>query len=364
MELEVWHAWEGTPEEELVWLAAEQFEAQHPDVTLRVLGNPAGELEDLYATRLVAGEPPDLVLLNNNAIPLWATQGWLQPLGDLETAGALSHILPSALETVRYDDQLWAIPFQASTVALYYNREALPDPPADIDELLAMVDEGYTLAIPDHIYYLYGFVQAYSGQVDANETLRVDRKSIINYLNFARDLIWHEYTLYGPAGEVGDAFSQGEAQMIVDGVWTLPTYREALGDALGVTLLPYVPEMGSWPEPVLGTSVSLMPPSIPDEERELALTFALFLTEDAIQRQIVELGQAVPVNTGIPVEDAQLNVFLKQATIANPGPLHTEQGLIWDVLQRMQEKVVAEQERVETAAESAEKELRSAGGGE
>jgi arabinogalactan oligomer/maltooligosaccharide transport system substrate-binding protein len=152
--------------------------------------------------------------------------------------------------------------------------------------------------------------------------------------------------------------------MIVDGVWTLPTYREALGDALGVTLLPYVPEMGSWPEPVLGTSVSLMPPSIPDEERELALTFALFLTEDAIQRQIVELGQAVPVNTGIPVEDAQLNVFLKQATIANPGPLHTEQGLIWDVLQRMQEKVVAEQERVETAAESAEKELRSAGGGE
>jgi ABC-type glycerol-3-phosphate transport system substrate-binding protein len=358
-ELEIWHPWVGQAQEHPIRLAIEAFEAQHPDVTLRVLDSPPEEMRTLYAARLAAGETPDLILLDNTAIPPWASQDWLQPLDDLEDGGSLDHVLPSALETVRYEGHLWAIPFQGTTVALYYDRQALPAPPADVEEWRAMLDEGYTLALPNQVYYLYGFLRAYSDQVDVSEPLPVDRKAVINYLTFAQDLIEHENTFYGSVEEVQEAFSTGKAQMIVDGVWMLPPYREALGDALGVSLLPYAVGANTWPRPVLNTSASLVPPSHSAEERELALRFALLLTTEPIQQQIVERGQAVPVNPAVRVEDLPLNAFLKQATLADPGPLHLEQALIWSVLQRMQEQVIEDQERVEVAAESAESELRS-----
>ncbi|RLC61948.1 MAG: hypothetical protein DRI79_07525 [Chloroflexi bacterium] len=365
-ELEMWHSWAGEPEEEILWAAVEQFHERYPQIEIRMEGMERDALREKYAVSAAAGVAPDLVLASSDAAIEWAAQGFIQPLDDVEEEGRLADVYPAALDTLRYEGRLWGIPIRASTVALYYNRELFDEwglePPSTTDELRAMVQEGYaTLALPNHIYYTYGFLEGYGGQlVDEGGNVVVESEGTYAYLNFIRDLVWSRNVRYGPAGEVQPLFQDYEAAMIIDGVWMLPAYRESLGEALGVALLPRVAETGRYSAPVLSTDACLISAAVSDADREAAVAFALFLTGEDFQAMLVETGNAIPINMGVRIDDAALFMFFKQANLASPGPLHPERSAIWEIAQRMQERVF-EEWSPEEAAKNAAAEMHEAG---
>jgi len=320
------------------------------------------ELQSRYIASAEAGMAPDLIMAPNTMAIEWAAQDLIQPLSDTEERGLLADIRPTALDTVRYEGRLWGVPFQASTVALYYNRELLAEPPRTTDDLLAMVQEGSTLALPGHIYYTYGFLNGYGGQmVDQGGNIVVESESIYAYLYFMRDLAWNENTRYGDGGETSRLFQEQQTAMIIDGIWMLPAYRESLGNALRVTLLPQVSSTGYWPAPVLSTNVCLVSSAVSDAEREAAVAFSLFLTGDEFQGMLARAGNTIPVNTRIGIEDPLLAVFAKQADLASPGIVSPYQDIVMEIAQRMLERVIAEQWSPEEAAKSVASELYEAG---
>jgi len=363
-ELEIWHPWAGGPEEEMLRAAVGWFREQYPDVEIRVEDMDWGELREKFATSAAAGIAPDLVLASSDVAIEWAAQDLIQPLDDVEEQGRLADVYSTALDTLRYEGRLWGTPFRASTVALYYDRELLPEPPSTTDDLRAMVEEGFSLAIPDHVYYTYGFLEGYGGRlVDEGGNVVVESEGTYAYLKFVRDLIWSDDVHYASAGEVQPLFQDYGAAMIVDGVWMMPAYRESLGNALGVAPLPQVPETGRWPAPVLGSDACLVSAATSDAEREAAVAFALLLTGEEFQELLIREGGTIPVNRWVSIDDAALFMFFKQANLASPGFVHPDRGVIWGVAQRMLERVL-EEWSPEEAAKSAAAELREAGVGQ
>lgn len=354
----------------MVQSVVESFRARYPDVELRVEGMDWGTLVEKYALSAAAGTPPDLVLASSDAAIEWAAQGLIQPLSDVEEQGRLVSVYPTALDTLRYEGELWGIPFQATTVALYYNRELLEEmglePPSTTDDLRSVIQEGYvTLALPDHVYYTYGFLEGYGGRlVDETGNVVVESEGTYAYLNFVRDLVWSGNVHYGPAGEVQASFQGYNAAMIVDGVWMLPTYREGLGDALGVALLPQVAETGRRSAPVLGTDACLVSAAASDAGREAAIAFALSLIHEDFQTTLLEQANRLPVNTQVSIDDPFLIAFADQANRAAPGFVHPQRGVIWEVAQRMLERVIHEEWSPQEAAKNAAAELRQAGIGQ
>ncbi|MFQ6100498.1 MAG: extracellular solute-binding protein [Anaerolineae bacterium] len=369
-ELEIWHPWAGEPVEKMLLAAVELFHAQHPQVEVRLAGMSWGELMDKYPASAAAGTAPDVVLVGNDAAFAWAAQGLIQSLDDIEEQGLLADVYPTALDTLRYEGQLWGVPFRASIVALYYNRELFDEqgvePPSTTDDLRVMLQEGYTtLALPEHINYTYGFLEGYGGRlVDEEGNVVVEGEGTYAYLKFVRDLVWSGNVRYGPTGEVQPLFQDYEAAMIIDGVWMLPAYRESLGDALGVTLLPQVAETGRWPAPILATDACMVSVTASDAEREAAVAFALFLTGEEIQGMVIQDASRLPVSTRITIDDPLLAVFAEQAKLASAGILHPDRGAIVEIGRRMLEQVILEEWSPEEATKNAAAELYEVGLGQ
>jgi len=360
IELKIWHAWEDA-ETEWLKVTGERFREQYPQVGVEIEQVAPLELQDKYLASLEAGAPPDLILGSNDAAIEWGAQGLVQPVNDVEEQGLLSEIYPSALDTLRYEGQLWGIPFQSKTVALYYNRELLSEPPSDTDELLAMVEEGYTLALPAHTHYTYGFLKGYGGQLLEEGKAAVESGGTESYLGFIRRLAQSNYLLYGSSNEIRQAFQEYEAAMIVDGVWMLPHYRQFLGEALDVALLPQVVETGRLPTPILATDACLVPVEASEAEREAAIEFALFLTGEESQAELIQKADALPVNPWVSIEDPLLSKFAQQAQFTTPGILHPKHDTVLQVAQEMLERVIFEEWSPEEAAKNAAEELNQAG---
>jgi multiple sugar transport system substrate-binding protein len=82
----------------------------------------------------------DLIMIENSWVAEFAEAGWLAPLDDLldETAiaQAESEIFPSSFNGVQYEDRVWGLPWDESTMYLFYRTDLLDHAPADTDDYL------------------------------------------------------------------------------------------------------------------------------------------------------------------------------------------------------------------------------------
>ena len=108
----------------------DEFEQENPGVTV----NPvfSGDYSDTFAalqTTIDGGaEPPALSVLLSTDLYDLVNGGYIAPVSDYldvldDPDGYLDDFLPAYLENSEFDDQIWSIPFQRSTVALYYNAD-------------------------------------------------------------------------------------------------------------------------------------------------------------------------------------------------------------------------------------------------
>jgi len=84
----------------------------------------------------------DLYNLDGNYTPLFASKGWVQPLGALASSYKASDILPFARGLYTYNGTLYGAPIYLETTILYYRKDLfqqahIAKPPATMDELTA-----------------------------------------------------------------------------------------------------------------------------------------------------------------------------------------------------------------------------------
>jgi len=277
------------------------FMKANPDITVKAIY--AGNYNDARIKALAAlksGQPAQLSVMFSIDIYELIEQDAIVAFDDVvETAEEkawLDSFYPTLMENGRTAGKTWGIPFQRSTIVMYYNKDAFraagldPDkPPATWDEMAAM---GKKLTKPDgsqwgvmipstgYPYWMFGALTMQNGQVLMNgdgNTTYFDDPAVVGALQFWKDL----GSKYGvmPKGTIEwgtlrQNFLEGKTAIMWHSTGNLTAVKKNAAFDFGVAMLPASKRRGT---PTGGGNFYIFKKTTP-EERKAAMRLIKFMT--------------------------------------------------------------------------------------
>nr|WP_138498408.1 ABC transporter substrate-binding protein [Nostoc sp. PA-18-2419] len=225
-------------EQKLLSQVLQDFEARHPNIKVKYEAI-SDQYMDVIKTRLVGEAAPDVFYLESLEAPFLMSQNVLEPLeGYITPEFDLVDFEGSLLNSFKYQNHIYGLPKDYSTLALFYNKKAfaavgLSNPPATWDELRTYSKQltgklnkyGFG-EIPELVRQAYK-IKAFGGQlVDQN-----------GYATFADDaslqglqLVIDQYQKDRSSAQKSDVgtnsgsemFGQSKVAMVIEGNWAIP----------------------------------------------------------------------------------------------------------------------------------------------
>ena len=322
----------GAPEELAVWnQIVADFQAQNPNITVKVEVSDWDAYWEKLKTMLAASTPPDMFAMDAPLYLDYQSRGVLknlQPYLD-QNPELLAGVYPQTLEAYKLDDGYYGLPRDFQTIVLFYNKDMfdaakVPYPTADwtYDDLRAAAEKLTLDTNGDGKIEQYGFysdlwdmelvwseaIWAYGGDIisaDHTQTL-IGEPAARQAWQIFYDMMFTDKSMPDPttAAQFGDdTFQAGAVAMTTIGHWAVPGYNTVTfqwdvapmpkgpaGSATSVNSAGFVVAAGS---------------KHPDESFE----FIKFVLSSAGQTRLTELGFAIPVLKAV----AESDTFLKQA---------------------------------------------------
>jgi sn-glycerol 3-phosphate transport system substrate-binding protein len=281
------------------------FQNENPDIKVNAIY--AGNYNDARIKALAAlksGEPAQLSVLFSIDIYELIEQDAIVAFDDIvetdEDRAWLQSFYPALMENGMTGGKVWGIPFQRSTIVMYYNKDAFreagldPDsPPATWDELVSMGQklvkkdgsgnvERWGLMIPStgYPYWMFGALAMQNDQVlmnsEGNGTY-YDAPATVEALQFWRDLSEKHGVM--PAntiewGTLRQNFLEGKTAMMWHSTGNLTAVKDNATFDFGVAMLPANKRRGT---PTGGGNFYIFKQSTP-EEQAAAMKLIRFLT--------------------------------------------------------------------------------------
>ncbi|MCS6889072.1 extracellular solute-binding protein [Chloroflexus sp.] len=384
--LRLWHAWPAT-EGRVLQALVDQFNQTYPQWQISVQARPAVSLPMDLATAVSEGGGPHLAIVQSHTLGMLVSAGTLRPLDDIISASELNSLIPAAVGaarvTVAEQPALFGLPISFDTLALYYNRANVLQPPATFEELLstgrALTDRdrtppvwglAYNLSLDRTIGYLYAF----GGRVfDENGAVVLGssgRAGAERWLAWLSELYRDEQVLATLDGVVVDRVLQArEAIMTIDWAHAQAEYRAIWNDQLGVTPLPGISGADYSPQPYVQADVIVMNARLSSQaEQAAAQAFMRFMIEVNSQRTLLAAGRQ-PTQLALQLSDTDLDdqvqlgaarAFRAQAQQGLPMPAERlANEVVWATLADMQLSAVRGLLTPEQAVTIADEILRS-----
>ena len=262
----------GGPLTEVIDGMVNGFMAENPDIKVNAIY--AGNYNDARIKALAAlesGKPAQLSVLFSIDIYDLMEKDVIVPFDDIvktdDEKTWLNSFYPALMENGRYKGKTWGIPFQRSTIVMYYNKDAFREagldpetPPANWEEMVSM---GQKLTKPDgsqwglmipstgYPYWMFGALAMENGQVlmnpDGTETY-FDDPAVVDALTFWRSLgqdykVMPEGTIEW--GTLRQQFLEGKTAMMWHSTGNLTAVKENANFDFGVAMLPASVRRGS-----------------------------------------------------------------------------------------------------------------------
>lgn len=354
--LTIWHAWRDA-EKDLLDTWVENFTTANPDITVEARFVPFDDLRSTYENAAATGEGPDLLIGQADWAGGLSEAGLILPLDDLIADTELEgQISDSAWGTMAYAGNRYGVPVTLDGVALYYNSDIIDpdDVPEDLEELIEVgleLTEGddVGLVFNNGFYHSAGIYFALGGELfnENGENLWNSDDAAARYLEIHQDVFQNAQALISGDNAL---FREGRAAMIIDGQWNLNTYKEDLGDSLGVALLPEVdgepwrPFVGGKGFYVNSTSTNL----------DAALAFLTYVTSAEGLALGAEIAGHVPTGVDVELDDPLIAVFAEQLSAGMPLPTDPAMGSYWEPMGNAITAVTEGGEDPEAAATAAQ----------
>lgn len=296
----------GGPLTKLVDKLVSDFQAENPDITVKAIysGNYSDTMTKAM-TALKGGTPPNLSVILSTEIFTLIDNDAIVPFDDLVTTAEekqwLDSFYPALMENSRTAGKTWSIPFQRSTIVMYYNKDAFrqaglnPDaPPATWDELVEMGKKlvvkdssgkvtQWGLEIPStgYPYWMFGALCRQNGEVlmnTAGTEVYFKNPGVVQALEFWKDLgqthgIMPKGTIEW--GTLRSDFLEQKTAMMWHSTGNLTAVKKNASFDFGVAMLPAKKERGT---PTGGGNFYIFKDSSP-EERKAALKFIKWMTQ-------------------------------------------------------------------------------------
>ncbi|WP_372633079.1 sugar ABC transporter substrate-binding protein [Cohnella sp.] len=112
------------PEVQTLWKMIQSFEAQNPNIKVKMEVIPYGDYETKIRTALAAGNAPDVIGLDGPTLAAYAHQGAVIPLDAyFEADGNKEDIAAPVLASLTYKDQIYAAPLNDASIGMFYNKK-------------------------------------------------------------------------------------------------------------------------------------------------------------------------------------------------------------------------------------------------
>ncbi|WP_407664534.1 ABC transporter substrate-binding protein [Microvirga pudoricolor] len=282
----------------------QRFQKENPDIKVQAVY--AGNYTDTMTKAMTAmkgGQPPQLSVLFSTDLFTLMDENAIVPIDDLVGAdgkGWLDSFYPAFMENGRIGEKTWSIPFQRSTIVLYYNKDAFKEagldpekPPATWAEMAEMSKKlvkkdasgnvtRWGVEIPS-TGYGYWMLQALAIENDQrlmNETgnkVSFNEKKTVEALQYWVDLSRKDQVMPTGAIEWGTLrtdFLEGKTAMMWHTTGNLTAVKDAAKFNFGVAMLPAKERRGS---PTGGGNFYVFKSATP-EQQKAAVTFIRWMT--------------------------------------------------------------------------------------
>ena len=280
------------------------FMKENPDVKVNAIY--AGNYNDARIKALAAlksGQPAQLSVMFSIDIYELIEQDAIVAFDDIvdsaEDKAWLDSFYPGLMENGRTQGKTWGIPFQRSTIVMYYNKDAFRDagldpekPPANWDEMAAMGKElvkksgdqvdrwGVMIPSTGYPYWMFQALAIQNGEVlmngAGNETF-FDKPAVVEALTYWKEL-GNKYGVM-PSGTIEwgtlrQSFLEGKTAIMWHSTGNLTAVKKGADFDFGVAMLPASKRRGS---PTGGGNFYIFKQTT-DEEKKASLRLIKFLT--------------------------------------------------------------------------------------
>jgi len=349
---------EGEADNALQWVydLAEAFNQINANQQVEVV--KPGDVEALredFQTASLAGTAPDLLwTVNDHAGPFTAAD-LIQPVDGLFD---LSKYVDSALAAVKLEGKTWGVPINnGNHLMLLYNKDLVPQAPADTDELFRVAQQ---LTTGDRYglvwnqtepFWMVPWLGGFGGSVFAADgvTPTLDTKAMRDTLQFLYDMKY-KYKIIPKESDYNGAdslFKEGKAAMIINGDWSLGAYKEIFGAKLGVARIPKVSSTGKWPAPYTSGVFFMVPKEVSGAKLEVAKAFVGFVTNKENQVEMVRMLNRLPaleiaLDEPVVKSDLFLEGSADQMVVGTPMPTVLEMRCNWDSMKPEMQAVLSD----------------------
>lgn len=306
----------GGPITKIVDGMVSEFEKSHPDVKIKSIY--AGSYQDSVAKALTAhkgGNAPQLAVLLSTDMFTLIDEGAVVPFDPLiqsdEDKKWLNGFYKAFMANSQTGEKTWGIPFQRSTIVMYYNKDLFKEagldpntPPGTWDELVSQAQKltkkdsagqvtQWGLEIPSGGSFAYWLFQALTTPNDAllmnqaGNEVYLDKPAVIDSLQYWHDLAYKHKVM--PTGTIDwgttpKDFLVGKTAMMWTTTGNLTNVLKNATFDFGVAPMPKAKRGGS---PTGGGNFYLFKSATP-EQQKAAYTFVKWMTspENAAQWSI------------------------------------------------------------------------------
>jgi multiple sugar transport system substrate-binding protein len=293
------------------------------------------------------GQAPDIIAVDNPEHALFSSRGAFLDLSDMISKSTVvepENYFPGPLKSVMWDGKYYGIPKATNTIALYYNKDMFKaaglDPNKPPQTWAELVEDAKKLTDPSK--NVYGIT--FSAKANEEGTFQflpwaqmagasydhINTDGAVKALEVWKQIIDEKLaspdTLTRSQWDSTGTFNSGNAAMAISGPWELDRMLQEAKFDWGVALLP-VPEEGAKRSSAMGDfNWAIFANTQHPAEAFKVLEY--FVSQD--NRMFKDFGQlparsdlTIP-ETGQPLKDAALKVFLEQLKYAEPRGPHPQ----------------------------------------
>jgi sn-glycerol 3-phosphate transport system substrate-binding protein len=282
----------------------DDFEQSHPDIHIKAVY--AGNYNDTRIKALAAlkaGEPVQLSVLFSIDMYELLAKGLIAPFDSLATTtddkAWLKSFYPALMENGTYKGKTYGIPFQRSTIVLYYNKDAFRDagldpnkPPATWNQMLTMGKKlvkkdssghvkrwGVMIPSTGYPYWMFGALAMENGKTlmseDGKQT-HFDDPAVVAALQYWKKLSDEGVMPKGIIhwGTLRQNFLEGKTAIMWHSTGNLTAVKDSAKFDFGVAMLPANKQRGT---PTGGGNFYIFKQASP-AQRKAAFTFIKWMT--------------------------------------------------------------------------------------
>lgn len=367
-EIVVWHAYRGDERAAFEKVLAE-FNRTHPGTKASPLAVPYDAFADKITAAVPRGKGPDVFIYAQDRLGGWIAAGnTVEPLDFFLDAKIKGRYLPTTLQAMTYQGNVYGLPLNFKVITLIYNKKLIAKPPKTTGELIALAKKhtdaasgkfGLAYHFAD-FYYHAPLMNAFGGGVFAGRKPTLNSPANVKSLETLMQWQGQGFLPAEPSTALITAlFNQGKAPMVLSGPWFLGEVRNDI--QVGLAPLPTVGEAGGKPmRPWI--TVEGVYVAAPSKNKDEAFALAKFLTDVPAAKVLALEGRQSPANKAAYADaqiaaDPVLKAFREQVEVAVPMPNLPEMTLVWSPATTAMNKIVKKSATPKAALDAAQKEV-------